>query len=410
MLLVPPDMNDFDYVLPVERIASQPADPRDSSRLLVGKDGNVYDAHFADLATFLPAGSLLMWNNTRVIHARLLFHKPSGARVEIFCLEPLMPEREIQRALQAGPGCVWQCLVGNARKWKGGILEMEVQMESGICTLQAEQMGQEGGTFQIRFSWTLKNRCLAEVLEAAGKVPLPPYIPREATERDNITYQTVYAQHDGSVAAPTAGLHFTDRVIGSLEEKSIRHANVTLHVGAGTFKPVSEADLRRHVMHTEQIHLRREDLNQLMEAATSVVAVGTTSLRTLESFYWMGVKILSGQDVSMPFALNQWDCYEAGWPQDIPASAAWRALRDYMEQHNRDEVSGETRLFILPGYKVRTADILITNFHQPRSTLLLLVSAFTGNDWRKAYDHALATDYRFLSYGDACLFFRKTTR
>lgn len=402
-----PDMLDYDYPLPTDRIAFEPVEPRDASRLLVMKDGQISETHFRNVASVLPENSLLVWNNTRVIHARLVFYKPSGARIEVFCLEPLRPEREVQQALQAGSGTVWQCMIGNARKWKSGPVEMQITTSAGPCTLRAEKIAVHEGQYEVRFDWTLPGLCMAEVLEAAGKVPLPPYISREATEKDNRTYQTVYAVHDGSVAAPTAGLHFTPGVIRSLDRKNIRHANVTLHVGAGTFKPVTEQDLHRHIMHNEQIHLRRKELDLLIDADDKVVVVGTTSLRTLESFYWMGVQLAMGRAVQLPFILNQWDPYEGGLQQDVPASAAWQALRAYMDEHLLDEVTGETRLFIVPGYRIRTAATLITNFHQPRSTLLLLVSAFVGEDWHKAYDYALAMGFRFLSYGDACVFSRQ---
>jgi S-adenosylmethionine:tRNA ribosyltransferase-isomerase len=246
---------------------------------------------------------------------------------------------------------------------------------------------------------------MAEILEAAGKVPLPPYIVREANDKDKLRYQTVYAQYDGSVAAPTAGLHFTDTVIKKLEQKHISHANVTLHVGAGTFKPISEENVAHHIMHHEQIHLKRVDLECLINAGERVIAVGTTSLRSLESFYWQGVKVHCGVKITLPFILDQWEPYDGSLPQDLPASAAWKALLGLMDQLGIDEIRGETRLFIVPGYRIRTTQILITNFHQPRSTLLLLVASFAGATWRKAYAYALNNNFRFLSYGDACLFY-----
>ncbi len=401
------DLADFDYPLDEEKIAFTAAEPRDSSRLLVMKDGNISSSVFSNIATFLPSGSLLVWNNTRVIHARLLFSKESGARIEVFCLEPVNPEREVQRALQQGPGCVWKCLVGNARKWKTGLLQMEIQSDTKVCTLTAEKIGVEEGQYLVRFNWSDTRLCLAEVLEIAGKVPLPPYIMREATLEDTVRYQTVYAQHDGSVAAPTAGLHFSANVIESLTEKNIRHANVTLHVGAGTFIPVTASDIRDHKMHTEQIHLQKGDLDCLIAAEDNIVAVGTTSLRTLESFYWLGVKLHYAKESANRFSIEQWDPYDGSLPQDIPLHQAWSALAEHMKQIGLDEIIGETRLLIMPGYKIRTAKMLITNFHQPRSTLLLLVSAFVGDAWKDAYDYALKNNYRFLSYGDACLFVRK---
>lgn len=399
------NMSEYDYALPDAQIAYEPAEPRDASRLLIVKDNVVSESIFSNIANHLPSNSLLVWNNTRVIHARLIFFKESGARIEVFCLEPVSPEREVQRALQAGPACVWKCMVGNARKWKDNLLLMNIEVGGNSCTLTAERIGEEDGQFLIRFNWSPEDHCMAEILEAAGKVPLPPYIDREATEVDNIRYQTVYAQHDGSVAAPTAGLHFTHSIIEALHQKNISNANVTLHVGAGTFKPVSEENVSNHIMHNEQIHLRRVDLERLIEAGERVIAVGTTSLRTLESFYWQGVKLHSGQDLSMPFLLKQWEPYDGSLPQDIAAIDAWKALMKYMDHEGLDELRGETRLFIVPGYRIRTTQLLITNFHQPRSTLLLLVAAFAGEVWREAYDFALKNNFRFLSYGDACLFY-----
>jgi S-adenosylmethionine:tRNA ribosyltransferase-isomerase len=397
-------ISDFDYVLPDSQIAQYPLAERDRSRLLISKNGNISESLFSHLADFLPGHSLLVWNNTRVIHARLPFRKESGAAIEIFCLEPVTPIKEISLALQAGPGCEWDCLVGNAKKWKKGLLSLEFEYQEVKMMLTAERISEANGVFRIRFHWENDQVPWATVLDAVGKVPLPPYISREAEQSDGIRYQTVYAQNKGSVAAPTAGLHFTEEVILSLKTKDISHANLTLHVGAGTFKPVTSPMVSAHEMHTEQFVVERSVIQKLAQAGSDVIAVGTTSLRTLESLYWAGVKILCRKPTLIT-RLEQWEAYDANLRQDVPAKESWAALLDHLDAQNLAVFAGETRLMITPSYRIRTTDILITNFHQPRSTLLLLVAAFAGDDWRKAYAYALKNGFRFLSYGDACLFF-----
>jgi S-adenosylmethionine:tRNA ribosyltransferase-isomerase len=399
------NIEDYNYRLPDDRIAQFPLEVREHSKLLIVRDGRTEESIFSSISNFIPKESLLVWNNTRVIHARILFFKESGARIEIFCLEPVLPTREINHALQSGPGCEWSCLIGNARKWKEGNLKIKIDEAFPGCELTAEKISEENGNFIVRFYWNNEKLCWAEILEAAGKVPLPPYISREANENDNVRYQTVYAKNNGSVAAPTAGLHFSEKVIESLDKKGIRHANVTLHVGAGTFKPVTAEKIENHKMHTEQITLHKSDLEKIFNAEGRITVVGTTSLRTLESFYWLGVKLICNKDICLPLNIDQWDPYSLNLPQNISAMQSWQRLLNYMVVNNLEEISGETSLIIIPSYKIRTANILLTNFHQPRSTLLLLVAAFSGDYWRKAYDFALKNDFRFLSYGDACLFY-----
>lgn len=399
-------ISDYTYDLPDQRIAQFPLSERDASKLLIMREGAISDNGFTSLPDYIPGNTLLVWNNTRVIHARLLFFKESGACIEIFCLEPHGPNREINSALQAKGNCEWKCLIGNAKKWKEGALKMS--FDGGKHELTAHKISEQSGNYIVRFEWNDDNLHWAEVLEKAGKVPLPPYISREAGVEDNFRYQTLYAKNDGSVAAPTAGLHFSEAVMKALKNKGIQHVNLTLHVGAGTFKPVTSENIAEHSMHTEQIILQKEELLRLSEHEGPVLAVGTTSLRSLESFYWQGVKLISGEALNLPFELDQWEIYESNWRRNISAKEAFAALYQYMDEHQLEVLCGETRLIIIPSYEVRTADILLTNFHQPRSTLLLLVAAFAGEEWRAAYEYAMSHEFRFLSYGDACLFFKKT--
>jgi S-adenosylmethionine:tRNA ribosyltransferase-isomerase len=345
----------------------------------------------------------MVFNNTRVIRARLLFVKDTGARIEVFCLEPVKPSPEINTAFQSQSPVVWKCLIGNAKKWRTGKLVMGLGNDRG--TLIAERIGeQEGGAFLVKLSWDCQETSFSEVIEAAGRVPLPPYIERDEEKDDAERYQTIYARHDGSVAAPTAGLHFTGRVMDALKEKDILFDNVTLHVGAGTFKPLEYNDVRQHRMHTEQIIIRRSLLEAIIANKGHLTAVGTTSMRTLESIYWYGVMLEENKQAR--FSVSQWEPYrhENGL---LPKEKALGNIINMMESQNSDVIAGDTSLIIVPGYRFQIADILITNFHMPRSTLLLLVAAFAGDQWRKAYTYALENDFRFLSYGDSCLFFRK---
>jgi S-adenosylmethionine:tRNA ribosyltransferase-isomerase len=404
MLKVPTiNISDYDYPLPHDRIAMHPVSERDDSKLLVCCAGNISDNSFSKVHEYLPESSLLVLNDTRVIHARLLFHKSTGAAIEIFCLEPEAPVRDIQLAMEQKESCVWKCLVGNAKKWKEDVLSFEMIFGKMICKISAEIIQRHVGTYSIKFSWTNPELSFAEIIESAGKVPLPPYIHREVEEEDMDRYQTVFAEHDGSVAAPTAGLHFTKNVFKLLAEKNIKTAHLTLHVGAGTFKPVSSEKIHHHVMHAEQVVISKKLLDKLQEADHDIIAVGTTSVRTIESLYWLGVKYMSTGVMSDE--VTQWDAYETEF-KTYGKGEVVNALINYLEKQKLQQLSFRTSLIIVPGYTFRIVSGMITNFHQPKSTLLLLISAFLGNKWKEVYQHALLADYRFLSYGDACLFLK----
>lgn len=382
-------IQDFDYPLTDDRIAKYPLKERDHSKLLHYKEGVVEEAHFYDLPGLLPKDALIVVNDTRVIRARLVFHKPTGGRIEVFCLDPFDPEL-YELSLSAKHSCVWHCLVGNSKKWKEASLSIELPAGE---TFSAERIDAEKSL--VRFSWS-GEYTFGEMLDILGELPIPPYLNRDTEESDLTTYQTVYAVQEGSVAAPTAGLHFTDKVLGELQDKGIRIAKLTLHVGAGTFLPVKGKNMGEHTMHREVIHVTGMTLKELYdqkEAGRPIIAVGTTSTRTLESLYYMGANIIKKE--SKPYHVNQWDPYEGDF-DGISTLDALRALQN-------TEVIGDTQLLIEPGFKYRLVDKLITNFHQPHSTLLLLIAAFVGEDWKKIYDYALGHDFRFLSYGDSSL-------
>ena len=411
-------IEDYNYPLPDERIAKYPLAERDQSKLLVYRNGQVTEDSFCSVGEYLPAGSLLIYNNTRVIQARLEFHKAirregdeaRGARIEIFCLEPLVP-RDYQLALGTEEGCTWKCMIGNAKKWKTGPLSQSVVLASGEqVTLYAERGEQTGNTFEVHFSWKNNDSDLtisfAELLDAVGELPIPPYLNRKTEESDKTTYQTVYSRIKGSVAAPTAGLHFTDKVLDGLRQRGIQTAEVTLHVGAGTFQPVKVADANQHTMHTEIIAVPRDTIMRLIDNIGHIVAVGTTSMRTLESLYFLGSEVqkfrsLEGQE---QLSVSQFAPYEREYT--LSTREALQAIVDYLDRTEQDVLHAETQIMIKPGYTFRVVDQLITNFHQPKSTLLLLVSAFVGGDWRTIYDYAMENDFRFLSYGDSSILFR----
>ena len=408
-------IGDYTYDLPEDRIARYPLPDRDGSKLLVYKEGSIEQACYRDLKTYIPGDAFMVFNDTKVIEARLLMHKETGGQVEIFCLEPL--DTEPTGAMMQTNTSTWKCLVGGAGKWKQGPLEKEW---SGV-RLRAEKVGPLPDGYEIRFSWTPGNLHFAEVLHRAGLIPLPPYLNRQAEETDVDRYQTVYARFVGSVAAPTAGLHFTDGLMGALREKGVEMGFVTLHVGAGTFKPVKAERMEDHVMHAEWIDVRASFIEQLAGAKGPVIPVGTTALRTLESLYWMGVKVSQRDIPDMEaLALTQWELYDAlaegagiasGAGASVsPASAgplsraeSLEALSKWLASRGAERLVTRTQLLIAPGYQPRMADALVTNFHQPGSTLLLLVAALVGEDWRRIYDYALANDFRFLSYGDGSL-------
>ena len=392
-------INDYSYDLPDERIAKYPADPRDSSRLLIYRGGEISDTRFSRLADCLADDTMLVYNNTRVIPARLFFHKESGARIEIFCLEPLSPA-DYARNFQSRGSCEWECLVGNLKKWKGGALSQQILVGGQPCTLRAEHLGTHDKAQRIRFSWEPADMAFGDLLEAAGQIPIPPYLNRESEKSDETTYQTVYSRIEGSVAAPTAGLHFTPAVLSSVDEKGIPRLEVTLHVSASTFQPVKSARMEGHPMHIEFISVERSLIEALLRSGRTVTAVGTTSVRTLESLYWFGVHLLeTGRHDD--WVLDQWYPYENH--REYTAHEALQALCDWMLAEGQDALHACTRLLIAPGYRFQIVRAMLTNFHQPNSTLLLLVSAFVGEDWRRIYRYALDKGFRFLSYGDSSL-------
>lgn len=388
-------IEDFDYPLPDERIAKYPVSPRDSSKLLVHQDEKISEEIYRNLPDLLPKNSLLLFNHTRVVQARLKFPKNETTTIEIFCLEPL--EMDIQQAMQAQSPLQYKCLVGGARKWKQQFLHLQLHDGS---TLTAEKIERTSDAFVIEFTWDSDDH-FAEILEKAGKTPLPPYLNRDAEELDKETYQTIFAKQDGSVAAPTAGLHFTENLLDALDKKGIDRQFITLHVGAGTFKPVSSEKVADHDMHYEEFFITKELVEALLQKLDkAIIPVGTTSLRALESMYWLGVKLLS-KKTEKNYIVHQWDPYENS---DAPSpDRALQALLDEMHSQNENTLTARTQLMIAPGYTHRICSGLLTNFHQPKSTLLLLVSSFVGAHWKTIYDYALAHDFRFLSYGDGCL-------
>ncbi len=397
------NIGEYNYELPADRIAQRPLRQRDASRLLVYQDGQITDEYFSGIDKLIPEGSLLVFNDTKVVRARLKFAKSTGGAIEIFCLEPVAPSTDLQLAFQQQSNCHWSCLVGNSKKWKNEVLYRPLDKPG--TWLKAERIASLGdGCFEIRFSWTPESDSFSEILAIAGQVPLPPYIERESDDEDNLRYQTVYARYEGSVAAPTAGLHFTEDILERLRKRNCHEETVTLHVGLGTFRPVSVPDISQHIMHSEHFIVKRSSLITLRSwLERPVIAVGTTSARTLESLYWLGARVIADPKTEL-LQVNQWEPYE---PQGKPFPApeeSLDALIRYLERKNLNECHGSTSLIIMPGYHFRIISSLITNFHMPKSTLLLLIAAFTGDGWRKAYSHALANGYRFLSYGDACLF------
>lgn len=398
-------INDFTYTLPDERIARHPLDNRDQSKLLLYKAGTISEKQFTDLPGEIPANALLVFNTTRVVRARLLMKRTSGAAVEIFCTDAAGSTVDFVRQLQTKTTVDILAFVGNGKRWKA---EEKLQLPLGDdkTVLFAERIGQQGDQFVIRLSWTPAELTFAEILDAAGKIPLPPYLGRDEELADSERYQTIYAKQEGSVAAPTAGLHFTERVMQDLRNKEISFAEIALHVGAGTFKPVKADTMAGHEMHREQIIVSLGVLNQLLDPKKKpVIAVGTTALRTLESLYWFGRQLVlnPGRYAATVF-VGQWEPYD-GAPE-VPAPVALRAVADWLRESGKTEAVGYTQLLIAPGYSFKIADALITNFHQPQSTLLLLVAAFIGEDFRNVYTYALEHDFRFLSYGDSSLLWR----
>jgi S-adenosylmethionine:tRNA ribosyltransferase-isomerase len=400
-------ISDYQYPLSDDRIAKFPIAQRDHSKLLVYRHGEVGEDVFYHLPDYLPKGSLMVFNNTKVIQARMHFRKSTGALIEVFLLEPAEPS-DYELMFQTSGHCAWYCLVGNLKKWKEGTLERTLDIENGTFTVKASRGPIHGTSYRIDFSWT-GGLSFAEVIDAMGELPIPPYLNRETQESDKTTYQTVYSKIKGSVAAPTAGLHFTEQVLQAIDSAGIDREELTLHVGAGTFKPVKSEEIEGHEMHTEFISVRRSTIQKLIDHQASAIAVGTTSVRTLESLYYMGLKVMQNPELSEEqLHVAQWEPYESekGIVNSVKfatAVQALKALADWMDARRLEVLHSSTQIIIAPGYDYHIVKMLVTNFHQPQSTLLLLVSAFVKGDWRKIYDYALVHDFRFLSYGDSSL-------
>lgn len=400
---------DFSYELPDERIAKYPLAERDASKLLIYNHGSISHRHFRDVPELLPEGSLMVMNNTRVIQARMHFRKETGALIEVFCLEPARPNDYVLM-FQQTVACTWHCLVGNSKKWKSGVLSRAITVEGREVVLTAERsldadLAAKAGEQLIRFSWTDTSITWAQVIDACGELPIPPYLNRKTEESDLRTYQTVYSKVKGSVAAPTAGLHFTPAVLNAIDQRGIERAELTLHVGAGTFKPVKSERIEGHEMHSEWIYVPRTVIEALLRHHCECTAVGTTSVRTLESLYYIGKKILANPDITedqLPVA--QWEPYEGVSGEDVKSEDCLSAILQWLNRNGISALHTATQIIIAPGYRYRIVRRMITNFHQPQSTLLLLVSAFVGDDhWRDIYRYALDHDFRFLSYGDSSL-------
>src|SRR5690554_4354741 len=404
-------ISEFNYLLPEERIAKYPLYKRDESKLLVfgdaeKGDSNIETLSFKDLPQNLPDNTLLLLNNTKVIHARLLFKKDSGANIEIFCLSPFTPSYYAESFMQR-ESCAWVCMVGNSRRWKSGSLSMEIDIKGKNVKLKANRLDDS----IINFRWNNSEFTFSDLLEVAGKLPIPPYLNRHAEVNDDETYQTVYSHIEGSVAAPTAGLHFTTEILSTIKEKGTKVAEVTLHVGAGTFKPVKADVISSHEMHSEFFSVSKETIKNLINHTGKVVVVGTTSMRTLESLYYIGKKLIKNPNADInSLNVGQWEPYEesnADIAKDIDPKASLKAILQYLESSEQKQITSSTQLMIVPGYEFHYPDALITNFHQPQSTLLLLVSAFAGEGWRSIYNYALDNNFRFLSYGDGSLIWKK---
>ena len=403
-------ISDYNYPLPDERIAKFPKDRRDHSKLLIYRKGEVGEDIFYNLPDYLPEGALMVFNNTKVIQARMHFRKVNasgehlGALIEVFLLEPAAPS-DYELMFQTSGHCAWYCLVGNLKKWKEGPLTREIDIKGVKVVVTATRGSIHGTSHRIDFTWE-PAVSFADVIDAMGELPIPPYLNRETQESDKTTYQTVYSKIKGSVAAPTAGLHFTPEVLSALDTHGIDREELTLHVGAGTFRPVKSEEIEGHEMHTEYISVRRETIQKLIEHNACAIAVGTTSVRTLESLYYMGLKVLRNPDFTEEqLHVSQWEPYEsqASVDKGQETVVALQALVDWMDAHNLQVLHSSTQIIIAPGYDYKIVKMLVTNFHQPQSTLLLLVSAFVKGDWRKIYDYALSHDFRFLSYGDSSL-------
>ncbi|MBN8668591.1 MAG: S-adenosylmethionine:tRNA ribosyltransferase-isomerase [Chitinophagales bacterium] len=398
---------DFTYPLPAENIAEFPLTERDQSRLLIYQDGEIREDHYSHIAEYIPREALMVFNDTKVVEARLLFQKETGGQIEIFCLEPDERHGDISLAMQTTGSVFWKCLIGGASKWKPGqVLRKKLRITDTDITLEAHYREKKGDHFLIELIWNSEQFSFAEILHAAGSIPLPPYIKRAVRVEDAEQYQTIYAHYDGSVAAPTAGLHFTPAILKSLEERKIKTDFITLHVGAGTFMPVKSATIADHAMHSEFIHVNYKTVENILENHKYIItAVGTTSLRTIESLYWLGVKTKLNPFIHpASLTLGQWEAY-ALEKDSMTVPVALQALLTWLKRNEKEELITRTQLMIVPGYKFRIVEVLVTNFHQPQSTLLLLVAAAIGPDWKKVYEYALKKNFRFLSYGDGSLLY-----
>jgi len=395
------ELRDYDYDLPPGRIAQHPVSERDKSKLLVFRENNISSDIFSNISDYLPSGSLLVFNNTRVIRARLLFRKETGAGIEILCLEPVLPA-EYELSFSSMEPVDWKCIVGNLKKWKKGSLELPFEHQQKTFTLTAEKIRNEGDTVIVRFSWKCNSLSFGEIIETAGHLPLPPYIEREDTDEDSNRYQTVYSSIKGSVAAPTAGLHFTGKVFEKIREKGIDKAEITLHVGAGTFQPVKSDNISGHEMHYEHFFVTAATIETLIANSGRIIPVGTTSVRTLESLYWLGIKAINDPELyKKGLSLGQWEPYSM--KEDVTTGESLEALIKIMQNNNLQVLHASTGIIIVPGYNFKMLSGIITNFHQPRSTLLLLISAWAGENWKKIYGFAMENEFRFLSYGDSSL-------
>ena len=393
-------ISDYDYPLPDERIAKYPLAERDSSKLLIYNKGVVSEDHFYSLPKYLPKGALMVFNNTKVIQARLHFQKQTGAVIEVFCLEPYVPHDYVL-TFQATGQCEWLCMIGNLKRWKDGELERDIEVKGTMVTLRANRLGPHGTSHIVRFSWD-GQYTWADILEAVGELPIPPYLNRPTEASDLRTYQTVYSKIKGSVAAPTAGLHFTPSVLADIDAAGIERDEVTLHVGAGTFRPVKSDTIAGHDMHSEYIVVRRSTIEKLLSHGCQAIAVGTTSVRTLESLYYIGRKILLNPEIAEDgLHVDQWEPYAQA--AECSVADSLKAIVNWMDANHTEAIHTSTQIIIVPGYTYKIVGRIVTNFHQPQSTLLLLVSAFIGDDWHRVYDYALSHDFRFLSYGDSSL-------
>ena len=394
-------IEDYNYPLPDERIAKFPLPQRDQSKLLIYKGGQIEETKFFTLPAHIPANSLMIFNNTKVIQARLHFNKATGAKIEVFCLEPIAPN-DYNLSFQSNESCTWLCMIGNLKKWKEGKLQKEIIVKGDTLVLEAERINSSGNTHQVRFSWQDDKINFADILEAIGELPIPPYLNRATEESDKETYQTVYSKIKGSVAAPTAGLHFTPEVFDRLKQNGVDCEELTLHVGAGTFQPVKSELIANHTMHTEFISVNKSLIEKIIANEGKLIAVGTTSVRTLESLYYIGVTLSEHPAAtSEELRVTQWQPYAKEYT--MPAKEALQHILRYLEFHQTDKLLTSTQIMIAPGYTFRIVEGIVTNFHQPQSTLLLLISAFINGNWQQIYQYALANDFRFLSYGDSSL-------